>query len=155
MRWLITDEDALLKNYFSIPEPCLTLDIESLKSLLSETDFMTCYSGLYNCLKRNDIHTIGAVLETSHFKLLMVRNLGQRRHELLYRLLQQAAECPEMLIDSTKNHPKQKVIVDKAMTYIETVIENYKTDEELAILQEKEAKLKSIKDRLRNMGMII
>lgn len=154
----ITDEDEPLNNFFSLSGECMSLDISSLRLMLDENDNLTCYTGLYNCLKRSNLDTVGQLLYTSHWKLLNTRNLGQRRHELLYRLLDRAVESPDTLLDLADPKTEEPIpdppSTASKSTYIDFVIENYKNDDELKVIQAKEDRIKALTERLREMGMI-
>ncbi|BBH19848.1 hypothetical protein Back11_11930 [Paenibacillus baekrokdamisoli] len=96
-------------------------------------------------------------MNTSWNNIDRIRLIGKHSQTLLFKLLKKGSENPEIIKAYSKPKPTNEQLPEakmKKLTYVNSVIEEYRKDEELIVIKKREEKLKTIEDRLRQMGMI-
>jgi len=146
-----------IKSYFDFSDDCLSIEVECLRTLAAREQYSVhLVNRAVNALRRRGINTMRELLELSIWDMQSFRNLGSGCQNQLFVLLQRAAEDPELLKPAEKqpehNHQKEeRDIAQKTMGgyFTRNFAGSTEHRDEL-----KAERIESIKDRLRNMGMI-
>ncbi|MEK4474378.1 hypothetical protein NSQ91_14270 [Paenibacillus sp. FSL R7-0048] len=143
-----------LKSYFSIPQHLYCMDIACIKAVAQEEEQEPDLMGLINALYIQGYLDLERLLNCTWKEICQVPRIGIKKQRLLLSLLERISADPKTI----ENHKIAPTATIDNKTNIgeiksEKIIKKYK-DTRLQEATEKEARIKKIKDRLREMGMI-
>ncbi|MEK4195959.1 hypothetical protein NYE59_22980 [Paenibacillus sp. FSL L8-0323] len=148
-----------LKSYFSIPQHLYFMDIACIKAVAQKEERGPDLTGLINALYIQGYLDLERLLDCTWKEIYQVPRIGIKRQRLLLSLLERISADPKT-IENHKIAPTVAMHNEKDIgeLTLKKIIRKYKdTPADLLKIQEaneKEARLKKIKDRLREMGMI-
>lgn len=154
----IIDGNAALIQFFPLPAHLYSKDIACIVTVAYAEEQGPNLTGLINALYSKGYTNLDHLLNSTWKKLYQVPRLGHKRLMLLLRLLERISADPKTIENHTivpritmqsKKEMKELTLKRIIKKYNETSVEV------LSEATEKEARLKKIKDRLREMGMII
>lgn len=154
----IIDGNVALIQFFPLPAHLYKKDIACIVAVSYVEEQGPNLTGLINSLYSKGYTDLDQLLNSTWKELYQVRGLGYKRLMLLLRLLERISADPKTL-ESYKIVPRVTMHSKKEMKELtlKRIIKKYKETsvELLTEATEKEARLKKIKDRLREMGMIL
>ncbi|AIQ36615.1 MULTISPECIES: hypothetical protein [Paenibacillus] len=147
-----------LIQFFPIPPHLYSKDIACLVAVAYVEEQGANLTGLINALYAKGYTNLDHLLNSTWKELYQVRGLGYNRLKLLLRLLERISADPKT-IENYNIVPRVTIHSKKEMKELtlKKIIKKYNETsvELLTKAAEKEARLKKIKDRLREMGMIL
>lgn len=155
----IIDENTVLRHYFPLPAHLYCMDIDCLKVVAQEEERGHNLTGLINALYIQGHLDLDRLLNCTWKEICQARRIGFKKQALLISLLERISADPK-IIENHKIAPTITMHTEKDIgeLTLKKIIEKYKEPPvDLLKMQEaneKEARLKKIKDRLREMGMI-
>lgn len=154
----IIDGNAALIQFFPLPAHLYSKDIACIVAVAYVEERGANLTGLINALYSKGYTDLDQLLNSTWKELYQVRGLGYKRLMLLLRLLERISADPKTI----ENHtivPRVTIQSKKEMKELtlKRIIKKYNeaSVELLTEATEKEARLKKIKDRLREMGLIL
>lgn len=154
----IIDGNAALIQFFPLPAHLYNKDIACIVAVAYLEEQGPNLTGLINSLYSKGYKDLHQLLNSTWKELYQVRGVGYKRLMLLLRLLERISADPKTLesyiiVPRVTMHSKKEM---KELT-LKRIIKKY-TETSVELLTEateKEARLKKIKDRLREMGLIL
>jgi hypothetical protein len=154
----IIDGNAALIQFFPLPAHLYSKDIACIVAVAYVEERGPNLTGLINALYSKGYTELDHLLNSTWKELYLVRGLGHKRLMLLLHLLERISADPKsienyIIVPRVTMHSKREM---KELT-LKRIIKKYNETsvELLTEATEKEARLKKIKDRLREMGMIL
>ncbi|KTD87400.1 hypothetical protein [Paenibacillus etheri] len=154
----IIDGNAALIQFFPLPAHLYSKDIACIVAVAYVEERGPNLTGLINALYSKGYTDLDHLLNSTWKELYLVRGLGHKRLMLLLHLLERISADPKsienyIIVPRVTMHSKREM---KELT-LKRIIKKYNETsvEVLTEATEKEARLKKIKDRLREMGMIL
>ncbi|MEK4878958.1 MULTISPECIES: hypothetical protein [Paenibacillus] len=155
----IIDENTVLRHYFPLPAHLYYMDIDCLKTVAQEEERGHNLTGLINALYIQGHLDLDRLLNCTRKEIYQARRIGAKKQVLLLNLLERISADPK-IIENHKIPPTITIHTEKDIgeltlkkiigKYKETHVDSLKLEE----TNEKEVRLKNIKNRLREMGMI-
>ncbi|MEK4475539.1 hypothetical protein NSQ91_20125 [Paenibacillus sp. FSL R7-0048] len=154
----IIDGNAALIHFFPLPAHLYSKNIACIVAVAHAEERGPNLTGLINALYSKGYTDLEHLFNSTWKKLYQVPRLGQQRLVLLLSLLERISADPKTIETYTavphvtihsKKEMKELTLKRIIKKYNETSVEVLTED------TEKEARLKKIKDRLREMGMIV
>ncbi|MEK5415911.1 hypothetical protein [Paenibacillus sp. FSL L8-0708] len=155
----IIDENTALRHYFPLPAHLYYMDIDCLKTVAHEEEQGHNLTGLINALYVQGYLDLDRLLNCTWKEICQARRIGVKKHELLISLLERISADPKTI----ENHKIAPTVIvrnekDIGELTLNNFIGKYKENPvdllKVQEINEREARLKKIKDRLREMGMI-
>jgi hypothetical protein len=154
----IIDGNAALIQFFPLPAHLYSKDIACIVAVANVEERGPNLTGLINALYSKGYTDLDHLLNSTWKELYLVRGLGHKRLMLLLHLLERISADPKsienyIIVPRVTMHSKREM---KELT-LKRIIKKYNETsvELLTEATEREARLKKIKDRLREMGMIL
>ncbi|MNO37758.1 hypothetical protein D3C76_278480 [compost metagenome] len=157
MNDIINGNTALIL-FFPLPEHLYCKDIACIVAVADAEEQGPNLTGLINALYSKGYTDFKHLLNSTWKDIYQVRGLGYKRLMLLLSLLERISADPKTIENyviaprvtmHSKKEMKELTLKRIIKKYNETAVDS------LTAAAEKEARLKKIKDRLREMGMIL
>jgi hypothetical protein len=154
----IINGNIALIYFFQLPEHLYCKDIACIAAVASVEEQGINLTGLINALYSKGYTNFEHLLNSTWKDVYQVRGVGHKRLMLLLSLLERISADPKTIENynivprvtmHSKTEMKELTLMRIIKKYNDTSVES------LTAATEKEARLKKIKDRLREMGLIL